>query len=204
LKGQETAFASKFIKIDQADAVSRIGGKPELIIEKLIPEKGNTLFHSSPEATVEFLVNENPCRCSIKNIGVSNTYPYFGFIVSFPEAVEISERRREDRRGMPKFVSVEFNLKSGPEKEDVYDLEVANSSMHGLGLLVTKKDLGLIENLNVGDRLDNMTFYATSAMIRVDCTVRHITQISQGNYMGCYIVGIQSDEIIEGWKQKST
>ena len=56
---EETAFISKFIKINQENTSPEIGKKPELIIEKLVPEKGNTLIQSLPQVNIEFFIKEN-------------------------------------------------------------------------------------------------------------------------------------------------
>ena len=104
IEGEKTIFTSKIIKINQKDISSETGREPELIMEKLVPEEGDILFRSSPEVVTEFFVNEKFFRCSVKNIGISDIYPHFGSIVSFPESIEIEERRREERVKMPEFV----------------------------------------------------------------------------------------------------
>ena len=130
---------------------------------------------------------------------MSDTYPHFGFIVSFPESIEIEERRGDVRTKMPEFVSAEFSLKKGREKDKVYDLNVLDVSSHGLGLLITKKDFDLLQILNEGDKVENITFYATTAMIQVNAAVAHKTEIEHGEYKGCYILGLKSEELIQGF-----
>jgi len=96
-KGEDAEFTSKFIEINQEDILSEVGKKPELILEKLIPEKGNILIQSSPEVTAEFSIQQNLCRCNLEYIGTSSTYPHFGYICHFPESIEIAEKRKEKR-----------------------------------------------------------------------------------------------------------
>ena len=204
IEGEKTVFNSKIIKINHGDISSKIGKRPELIMEKLVPEKGNTLIQAFSKFVTEFFIDENLFRGSMKYIGISDTYPYFGIIVNLPEAVEVEEKRKEERFAyeMPEFVSAEFSLKGGPIKDKVYNLDVLDCSMHGIKLLVTQKDFELLEVLNNGDRLNDITFFATWAMIKVDGTVRHKTEIEEGEHKGCYILGIESDEIIESCKPK--
>ncbi|MGD2127197.1 MAG: hypothetical protein PVG99_14025 [Desulfobacteraceae bacterium] len=199
IQGRKNAFESRIVKFEHGEALSKIGKKPELIIEKLVPNKGNALIQSSTDLVLEFTVNENLCRCPVKYLGTSSDYPYFGFILSFPETMEIKEKRREERftYGAPDFVSVEFKLKKGSKKEKVYALNVLNCSRHGLGILITEKDFDLIDRLNPGDRLRDIIFYAESSMIKVDGIVRHVTKMSSGAYQGSYVLGIESREIIE-------
>ena len=79
LKGENVDFKSKFNKINQEHVLSEIGRKPELIIEKLIPEKGNVLIRSSQEVTAFFSPQQRLMRCNLKYIGTSGKYPHFGW-----------------------------------------------------------------------------------------------------------------------------
>lgn len=79
--GEKPAFTSRFIKVNQESVSSEFKKKPELIIEKLSPAKGNSLIQSLPAVGVEFLINQSLCHCTLEYIGVSSTYPYIGFIL---------------------------------------------------------------------------------------------------------------------------
>jgi hypothetical protein len=201
-KGQRRTFFSKFIKIEQGNGFSNNGGNHELIMEKLNPEEGNFLIQSVYEVVIGFLINENLCRYSAKYMGISNTSPHFGFIVSFPESIQYEDRRKEERitHKMPELFSVKFRLGKGAHRDKVYDLNVLNRSRHGLGLLITEKDFDLLRTVNVGDHLYNMMFLARSALIRVNGIVRHKTKIWAGKYRGCYVMGIESPDIIDNPK----
>ena len=201
----KTPFTSRVSKISQGDISSSIGRGPELIIEKLKPEKGNSLIQSFPQVVLEFFIKDNLCECNVKYNGISSTYPYFGFIVSFPDTIRAEEKRKEERitYEIPEFVSVEFRLGKKPKKDKVYSLNVLDCSKHGLGLLVAQKDFDLLEILNKGDKLHDVTFFATWAMIKVDGKVKHKTRIEEGKYKGCYLLGIESPDIIESCKPKT-
>jgi hypothetical protein len=198
-KGEKANFTSRFIKINQEHLLSQIGKKPELIIEKLIPEKGNILIRSSQEVTVFFLLQQSRWRCNLEYNGTSGTYPNFSHMLHFPESIEIEEKRKEKRLvyEKPKFVSVEFRIEKNSKKDKLYELNVFDSSKYGLGAIISPKDFDLIKKINVGDKLQNISFYAPRAMIKVTGTVRHITKIDDGKYKGNYILGIESPEIIE-------
>lgn len=202
INGEKSPFISKLLKIDEADVLLEnleIGKEPQLIIEKLNPAKGNDLIQSFPDVTMEFSVNENLCRCSVQNTGVNNIAPHFGFIMSYPEALEIEEKREEERTvyERPEFVSVEFRLKKGGKRDKIYSLNVIDRSGHGFGLLITQKDFDLLRVLNPGVRLKQMKLYSESIMITMDGIVRHKTKIEEGKYKGCYIVGIESADIVK-------
>ncbi|MFC1533355.1 hypothetical protein ACFL7M_08340 [Thermodesulfobacteriota bacterium] len=202
LKGEETEFTSKFIKINQDDILSEIGKSPELIIEKLIPAKGNTLIQSFPEITAEFLIQKSLCRCTIVHTGTSSTHPYFGHILDFPESIEIEEKRREERFLYENggFVSVEFRLGEKSKDDKLYELNVFDCSKHGLCIIIPQKYFDLLQKIKVGDKLENITFYSARARINVDGTVRHKTKIDEGKYKDSYLIGIESPGIIEDCK----
>ena len=203
IKGEETTFTSKLLKVTETDLppdiVAETGWEPEVIIEKVNPERGNDLIQSSPDVIMEFKVKKNYCRCSVQNTGVSNISPYFGLVMSLPKAIDIEEKREDERivYDRPEFVSVEFRLKEGGE-EKIYSLNVLDRSKRGFGLLVTKKDFDLLRTLNQGVNLKNIKFYSESILITVDGIVRHKTRIKDGKYKGCYLLGIEFVKVTEG------
>lgn len=200
---EKETFTSKLLRFKHGDIASKIGKGPELVIEKLVPERGNSLIQSLPRVILGFLVNKSNCRCPVKYLGISGEYPYFGFFMSVPESIEIEEKRREERTvyNVPDFISVEFTLPDGPQKRKTYALNVIDSSLHGLGVVVNQKDLDLLQRLKPGDPLRNITFYAQTAIIKVDGIVKHITKVEGGRYKGSYVLGIESPEIIESSRQ---
>ena len=198
IRGAKNPFTSKVLKIVEAETLlelenSEIDTEAQLIIEKLTPAKGDDLIQSFPDVTLEFSVHENACQCALRNVGVSNTPPHFGFIMNFPEKLEIQEKRRDKRTRYeePKMVAVEFRLPTGQGKDRKYTLNVFDRSRQGFGLLIQKEDFGLLKILNRGDTLQNMTFYSESLMLKMDAVVRHKTRIEEGRYKGCYILGIE-------------
>lgn len=202
IEGEEDPFISKIIHITQEDMFADLDEQPDMIIEKLSPEKGNSLIQSCSKVDLAFSINDSPCGCSVLYKGISSAHPHFGFIVRFPEVLHMEEKRRESRRRyeMPDFVSVEFSLPGGPDKDKVYHLDVVDCSDHGLGLLVTRKDRELKGQLNKGDLLKDITFFAASAMITVDGTVRHMTEVKRDTNKGCLMLGIESPEILQNCK----
>ena len=146
IKREETAFTSKFIKVSQENLLSEIGKKPELIIEKLIPGKGNILIQSSPEVTVEFLIQQSLCRCTLVHTGTNSTYPDFGHILNFPESIEIEEKRREERFLYEKngFISAEFRLGEKSKDDKLYKLNVFDCSKHGLCIIIPQEYFDLL------------------------------------------------------------
>ena len=94
VRGAKRPFTSKLLKIVEVETFLEledleIDTEAQLIIEKLNPAKGDDLIQSFPDVIMEFLVNKNFCQCAVRNVGVSNIPPHFGFILSFPETLEI-------------------------------------------------------------------------------------------------------------------
>lgn len=112
------------------------------------------------------------------------------------------EKRKEDRFNyeMPEFVYAEFITGKGATQEKVYNLKISDCSQYGLSMVITQKDFDLLEALNEGDELKEISFFATWTVLTVDGTVRHKTKIEEGKYEGCYLVGIESQELIENFK----
>ena len=115
-------------------------------------------------------------------------------------SIEIREKRKGNRvkYEIPDFVYTEFSLRRrDPSKDKSYALKVMDWSRNGLGVVVTPKDFDLLYQVKVGDMLQNMAFFAEWAMVKVDGTVRHKSVINEGKYKGCFMVGIESPEILE-------
>ena len=202
IPGNEASFISKLLKVNYGSIASGKAKGQEFIIEKMVPEDGNALIQKSPEVTLEFPINDKLCRCASKYTGMDELDPKEGLILTFPKSVEIKERRKEKRftYDIPEMVSVEFKIEKGGGPPKSYELNVYDCSKHGLGILVTEKDFELLNILEMGDEIKEITFYATAAIIKVQGTVRHKSKIREGKYEGCYILGIESPDIIEGWQ----
>jgi hypothetical protein len=195
---EEKEFTSRIIKISLADPASSITRRSAIIIDKLHPDMGNRLIQSVSKVTLSFSISDKNCRCSVDYLGISSDAPYFGFFLKFPEAIEIEDKRIEERIsfGISEFVSAEFTLGKGSKKEKRYELNVMDCSRHGLGLIITQKDFDLLKKLNIGDRIEKIMFFAPRSMIKVNGNVRHLTKIESGEYKGCYQMGIKSDDLI--------
>ena len=122
IEGEETKYSSRFIEIvpdsNRGDVSVSSDEILELVMDKLVPERGNSLIQQFPEVGVEVLTNKYLCRCHTKYIYASGAYPYYGLIMSFPEFLELEEKGREERITLesPDVISAVFNLAKGPER----------------------------------------------------------------------------------------
>jgi hypothetical protein len=97
---------------------------------------------------------------------------------------------------IPDFAYAEFRIEKG-SKSPEYSLTVLNSSEIGIGLLIEKENVKLLDKLKQGDIIKGMTFYAEWTLIHVDAIIKHITPIEKGKHKGGFIIGVESQEILE-------
>jgi len=202
VKSAATAFTSMVVNADQNHPSLAKGTRAVIIIDKLVPERGNNLIQSSPKATLNFTVTEQPCSCVVNYIGTSSMPPHFGFMLTMPEVIELGEKRIESRVVLdpPDFLLAEICIGKGTKDEKSYELSVVDCAAHGLGMLVPIKHLDLLERVKTGDVIKDISFYASNAMLRVDGIIRHITKIGEGKFKGSYYIGIESKDIIPSCK----
>lgn len=112
--------------------------------------------------------------------------------------MNIREKRKTDRLvyEISESVYVELKVRKEPEKKEFYDLKVKDCSKHGLGILITQKDFDLLSVLKKGDTIQDISFFAKWSVFNIDGTVQHKTKIEEGEFKGCYILGIKSQDII--------
>ncbi len=113
--------------------------------------------------------------------------------------VESRKTRRKPRYApsIPHFSYVEFSIevKGGGMKD--CRLDVLNSSENGIGLLLRKEDDDIAKMMTPGLLIRDMVFYATWTLIRADARVRHVTRLTNGPHKGHYLLGVESEEVIE-------
>lgn len=195
---KEDEFTSKIMKIVRKDVRSKVTKNPQMIIEKLVPEGGNALILTSSDLTLKFSIDNNLYRCAVRFVGISGEFAYLSYALTFPEVIEIKEKRRAatSTRAAAEFISIEFILKKGTRKRKVYHLELIDCRMHGLGVLIPKKDVELVQILQPGDELKDIAVYAESCMVKVNGVVRHLTKVKSGKNRGSYLLGIESSGIV--------
>ena len=116
--------------------------------------------------------------------------------------METKKNRREDRfkYEIPDMVFAEFKAGKEPERKQLYNLKIVDCSEYGLGMLVTQKDFDLLHLVEEGDELPDVSYFAALSVNKINGTVRHMTRIGEGEYEGCYLLGIESPVIIQNCK----
>jgi hypothetical protein len=195
IKGDDTPYMSRIIVANYVKEVSKKGDRAELTIERLEPERGNTMLQKNPNAVVKFSLRDKSCEFDTRYIGLADSQ-FSRVIMSYPESIRVTERREHERdtRDMPEFVSARFTL---GRDDKAYELEVVDYSANGVGLLVNEKDSEVLEKIEVGAKLKNLVLYAKWTTVMVEGTVAHKTKVKGGN---AYIVGVRLDEMLESMK----
>ena len=108
-----------------------------------------------------------------------------------------SEERERDRFSyeQPDLVSVKCRIEKGPEEYRVCVLNVFDSSRTGIALLIAPKDSDLLEFIEEGDKVSDMSFFGIGAQIKEDGIVKHVTKIDEGKYRGYSIIGIEAQDV---------
>jgi hypothetical protein len=79
----------------------------------------------------------------------------------------------------------------------LYQLKVVNIGSHGIGFIVDEENLDLLKKVKVKDKIKSLKFFLPAATLTVDSTVKHKTQVIHGKLKGSYILGIESDFIMD-------
>jgi hypothetical protein len=198
IEGQGTSYASTVLKANYGGVHSRYGSGPHLVIGRLVPENGNTSIRPGSHLVAKFLLNITSCRFRTDYLGPRSDDPESELVVSFPESIELPERRTRRRSSdeIPEFVSVVLTSKRGSKKDKNYELAVVDYSTNGVGILVSEKDFELVELIQEGDRLQDITLFAPHTMVKVDGTVRHKSKQQGKQGKDSYILGIEFDETL--------
>jgi c-di-GMP-binding flagellar brake protein YcgR len=199
--GEATCFASRIIKANHGDLFSRIGAGEGLIIDGLSPQTGNDLIQSRNPIRVRFSLGKSECEFTSHYVTESVEPPYFGHLITYPEALTIVERRREGRNAIgtehgPLFVRAKLTVSPSVSQERSYDHQVFDISEKGVGLLVSEEQFDLLERIGIGERVE-LELYAPWTMLRADGTVRHKSKMPEGEYGDYHLLGIELSEKLE-------
>ena len=201
IEGHEQPFVSRIAEANYGDTSSNTEEEPTLVIEKLSPEEGNAVIQSGSRMTALFSLRETSCRFNARCLSVPGEGTDEGFVISFPESIDIREKRRRDRRGdeIPDFVSVVVKVKDESRKDRTYELEIFDCTAYGIGILVRDKYVEILDRIEVGDKLRDITLYGAYTIVKVKGTARHKTKrsIDGDNF---HVVGVEFDEPLKDFK----
>ena len=119
IQGQGSSYHSLIIKANCGGVHSKYGNRPHLVIGRLSPEGGNTSIKPGAQLLLKFLLSNSWCRFKTEYLGPRSDEPDSELVVSFPESIELPERRRRNRNSeeIPEFISVVLKPRRGSQKE---------------------------------------------------------------------------------------
>jgi hypothetical protein len=167
-----------------------------IIVEKLYPQEGNTLIQSVPQVVLSFDVKGKVASFATTYMGLNNEAPHYGLILDIPDRIQLEEKRTEERvtDGLDELLSVAFSLEDDDKQ---YQLRAGNIGTSGIGLIVEKADFDLFEKISVGDLIRDIMVFLPVATMTIDAAVKHTTLIKEGQYRGCYLLGIESSSLAD-------
>jgi hypothetical protein len=200
IEGQAGTYTSKLIKASYFADYSKYGDGLHLIIGDLPPEDGYTFIKPGRGLKVNFVTRNTTCGFRTICLDALFEGDDRKIIASFPKSVHLPERRRNHRGSseIPEFISVVFSPQNGLKSGKNYDLAVVDYSTNGVGIFVGDKDSELIEGTRKGDKLKNITLFASEAIVKVDGTVRHKSKRKSSGRQNedFFILGIEFDEAL--------
>lgn len=201
IEGHEQPFLSRIAEVNYGDTSSDNEGESTLVMERLSPEEGNALLQSDSRMMALFSLRETSCRFNTRCLSVPGEETDEGLVVSFPESIDIREKRRRDRRGdeIPDFVSVVVKVKDESRKDKTYELEIFDCTAYGLGILVRDEYADFLDSIEVGDKLRDITLYGAYTIVKVKGTARHKTKRNvEGEEI--HVVGVEFEEPLKDFK----
>jgi len=88
-----------------------------------------------------------------------------------------------------------ITIDSGSQRGEIVELDVSFQSRNVISLLISQRNKYLIEDLEIGDTLNDIQFYSPIAMFTGSCVVSAISEIKSGPRQGDYSLDlkVQSD-----------
>ena len=154
-----------------------------------IRRKENGLIASIPRHFINLYLSDNKAT---RDQGRSRIIDAFQ---NFKQPIETDRVRDRYSYDRPDFVYVEFRIDKGPEEKRWRVLNVIDSSKSGIAMLISEKDSDLLEILEKGDKIRDMSFFGIGAGIKQDGTVMHMTKITKGEFKGCFVLGVEAQDL---------
>jgi len=110
---------------------------------------------------------------------------------SMIQGLEIQEEEEEEEEEILDINSIGITMPDGPQKGQIVEINVSFQSANVISLLISGKDKDLLENFQVGAKLDDVQFYSPIAMFNGTAIVSGKTEIESGPRRGDYNLDIK-------------
>jgi hypothetical protein len=102
---------------------------------------------------VGFSLGKSDCEFSSRYLKKSVVSPYYGHIITYPECINIMDRRKHNRYEIdtskaPLFVNARLTVRTGQLQNESYDLKVFDISENGVGVLLGEDMQGLLKDVD--------------------------------------------------------
>jgi len=84
-----------------------------------------------------------------------------------------------------------ITIDSGSQRGEIVELDVSFQSRNVISLLISQRNKYLIEDLEIGDTLNDIQFYSPIAMFTGSCVVSAISEIKSGPRQGDYSLDLK-------------
>jgi hypothetical protein len=84
-----------------------------------------------------------------------------------------------------------ITIESGSKRGEIVELDVSFQSRNVISLLISQRNKYLIEDLEIGDTLNDIQFYSPIAMFTGSCVVSAISEIKSGPRQGDYSLDLK-------------
>ncbi|RJR35862.1 MAG: hypothetical protein C4576_24590 [Desulfobacteraceae bacterium] len=197
IAGEDQTFFSKFVQVvpspgkDLKEAEAGL----HLALKNLSPDFGNQRIRKFPAVEIFFPFRQFLCRFR-SDVLRADQNPQSEIVIGYPPLLEVEEKRKEERfyPDSPDFLSAVLKHTDKRKQETrTYDLPVLNFSRHGVGLLVGKDALSLLDELRQGDFIPEILLFGEVLVIQLSAVVRHKSVITEGLHAGLHMVGLESE-----------
>jgi tetratricopeptide (TPR) repeat protein len=120
----------------------------------------------------------------LKRKGINKTLPK-------REATTSVKETETEEEAVLDIISVIITLDKGPQKGEGLALDVSSQTGNTISVIVSDKDQGFIDNVEVGSKLDDVQFFSPIAVLRGSGIVSVKTLINSGQKKGSYSVVIK-------------
>ena len=202
IEGEQTFFDSIILKAEHGQPSLKTGTAGRVFVQWLIPPEGNDLIQSANPVQIKFSFGKYSLAFTSYYVTRSLKHPYFGHILTYPESLVVADRRKHDRhevdsKASPLFAKAKISMRGGRIQKEAYDLEIFDISENGVGLLGGEELSDWLEQIGVGERLNEVELCAPWTIMRVGGTVRHKSMMRNGKYSGYHLLGVELDETLE-------
>lgn len=176
--------------IDESLTLESVIDEP-VIDEPVIPEPVIDESLTLESVIDESVIDESVIDESVIDESVIDEPVIPALVIDVP-VIEVEESQETE---VIDINGIGITIDSGSQSGEIVELDVSFQSRNVISLLISQRNKYLIEDLEVGDTLNDIQFYSPIAMFTGSCVVSAISEIKSGPRQGDYSLDlkVQSD-----------